>query len=80
MTLNGTPFGISANLEAALVRLRLPDAERTLWVDAICINQDDEAEKRREVMRMSAIYNSAKQVVVWLGEASLDSNHWIAAA
>jgi hypothetical protein len=35
MTLNGTPFPITPNLEAALLRLRHPDTERILWVDAL---------------------------------------------
>ncbi|KAK3342180.1 heterokaryon incompatibility protein-domain-containing protein [Lasiosphaeria hispida] len=74
MMLNGTPFGISANLEGALTRLRKPDAESVVWVDAICINQNDDAEKRREVTRMRAIYYGAKHVAVWLGPEEPDSN------
>lgn len=74
MTLNGVTFGLSANLKDALINLRERDTERTLWVDALCINQDDETEKHREVMRMRAIYYSAKRVVVWLGDAVFDSN------
>ncbi|KAK0702104.1 heterokaryon incompatibility, partial [Lasiosphaeria miniovina] len=74
MTLNGMTFGLSANLKDALINLRERDTERTLWVDALCINQDDDTEKHREVMRMRAIYYSAKRVVVWLGDAVFDSN------
>lgn len=72
MTVDGTPFGISANLEAALTQLRKPDEERILWADAICINQNDDAEKRREVACMRAIYYGARRVV-WLGPAEPDS-------
>jgi hypothetical protein len=39
--LSGAYLSISQNLMVALHRLRLPDEPRTLWVDAICINQDD---------------------------------------
>jgi len=67
ITLNGARFGISANLEAALLHLRKPDTERVVWIDAICINQEDDTEKGREVNRMRDIYFGAKQVVVWLG-------------
>jgi hypothetical protein len=60
---------ITANLDAALRRLRLPGQPRLLWVDAICINQDDIIERSRQVRIMREIYANAKQVVVWLGEA-----------
>jgi hypothetical protein len=74
ITLNNSKFGISQNLEAALRHLRKPDVERTVWVDAICINQGDDDEKKREVARMRAIYHSAQCVVVWFGTNSADSD------
>jgi hypothetical protein len=40
ITCNGEPLPVTANLFYALTYLRLPDQPRTLWVDAICINQD----------------------------------------
>ena len=48
------------------------------WVDAICLNQDDEDEKAVHVARMSAIYAEARQAVVWLGEADSESDSAIA--
>jgi hypothetical protein len=39
-----------------------------LWVDAICINQDDLDERGRQVRRMREIYSTAWTVVAWLGE------------
>jgi hypothetical protein len=42
-------------------------------VDAICINQDDLAERSAEVLEMGSIYSRAEQVVVWLGPSSKDS-------
>jgi hypothetical protein len=38
-----------------------------LWVDAICINQKDDAERNAQVKRMADIYNRASNVCVWLG-------------
>ncbi|KAH8784121.1 heterokaryon incompatibility protein-domain-containing protein [Hyaloscypha sp. PMI_1271] len=55
------------NLDSALKHLRLADRARVLWVDAICINQPDEEEKKREVWRMGDIYRAARRVVVFLG-------------
>ncbi|KAI0842610.1 HET-domain-containing protein [Hypoxylon sp. FL0890] len=42
---------------------------RDLWIDAICINQDDLAERSEQVSIMADIYRSAKCVIVWLGTA-----------
>ncbi|KAL6918229.1 hypothetical protein FSST1_009724 [Fusarium sambucinum] len=39
-----------------------------LWIDAICINQDDIAERNSQVTMMSQIYGSAHGVLAWLGE------------
>ncbi len=38
-----------------------------LWADALCINQNDESEKTRQVRMMGDIYSQAQMVVVWLG-------------
>jgi hypothetical protein len=61
---------ITQNLHEALLRLRLKDQPRTIWVDAICINQDDGIEKGIQVQMMQQIYANALQVIVWLGEES----------
>lgn len=51
-----------------LARLRDPALPRFLWVDAICINQEDNNEKTDQVQLMTWIYASAKGVLVWLEE------------
>ncbi|KAJ4388180.1 hypothetical protein N0V93_008787 [Gnomoniopsis smithogilvyi] len=45
-----------------------------IWVDALCINQDDPQERAREVPRMRIIYKSALDVVIWLGEGRDNSD------
>jgi hypothetical protein len=67
---NGTQIGVTHNLKIALNGLRLPDRERTLWVDAICINQKDEAEKAQQLTMMREIYKAAERTVAYLGETS----------
>ncbi|KXJ88805.1 hypothetical protein Micbo1qcDRAFT_213934 [Microdochium bolleyi] len=37
------------------------------WVDQVCINQADEAEKSHQVNQMRHIYNEAAHVIAWLG-------------
>jgi len=61
-------FHIGPNLEVALRKLREPDVSRTLWIDAICINQNDELERRQQIQEMQHIFASAVQVRAWLGE------------
>ncbi|KAM7184289.1 hypothetical protein V8F33_013056 [Rhypophila sp. PSN 637] len=41
-----TAMGVTTNMESALRYLRDPKQPRTLWIDALCINQTDEVEKR----------------------------------
>ncbi|KAG6356806.1 hypothetical protein INS49_014680 [Diaporthe citri] len=66
---NGLDFSVTANLHAALVHLRSSHGHRWLWIDALCINQYDEAEKARQVRNMFHIYRKASTVLVWLGPA-----------
>ncbi len=54
--LNSCPFDLRENLYLALVRLRLPGRPRRLWVDAICINQEDIAEREAQVSIMHRIF------------------------
>ena len=61
---------ITRNLALALQALQLDDEPFVLWIDALCINQDDLKEKSEQVLRMKEIYASASLVVVWLGAAT----------
>lgn len=65
---------LGQNLAQALRHLRRTDADRTLWVDAICINQKDIPEREYQVRKMSLLYQLARRVVVWLGPQSSDSD------
>ncbi|OQU97067.1 hypothetical protein CLAIMM_03068 [Cladophialophora immunda] len=58
---------IKANLYAALKALRYANKVRTIWVDALCINQRDDAEKSQQVPLMAQIYGRARLVLLWLG-------------
>jgi hypothetical protein len=53
---NGT-FSITANLAKGLKYLRNSTAARLLWIDAICINQQDLEERGRQVRLMAKIYS-----------------------
>ncbi|KAI6082162.1 heterokaryon incompatibility protein-domain-containing protein [Hypoxylon rubiginosum] len=64
---------IGKNLAAALRQLRRKSKKKTLWCDSICINQNDLAEREREVQRMAHLYLHVDRVVAWLGPEADDS-------
>ena len=64
---------VTQNLYHALASLRYEKETRVLWVDAICINQVDNAEREAQVPQMRNIYGSANRVVVWLGTTPFGS-------
>lgn len=66
--LNGKALIVTDNLFKALTHLRDVNKTRTLWVDAVCINQKDDIEKNVQVMMMDKIYSKASRVLVWLME------------
>jgi Heterokaryon incompatibility protein (HET) len=70
---NGT-LSITANLAEALKYLRNSTAARLLWIDAICINQQDLEERGRQVRLMAKIYSRARRVILWVGPKSEDSD------
>ena len=47
---------------------------------AVCMYQGDVEERNHQVQLMAQIYKTAQVVVVWLGEASEDSDHAMDAA
>jgi hypothetical protein len=71
-----TPCGrinITSSLHSALRRLRLERKSRTLWADALCINQEDNEEKSLQVRLMGQVYGKATRVLAYLGEDADDS-------
>ncbi|KAI1271007.1 heterokaryon incompatibility protein-domain-containing protein [Xylaria sp. FL0933] len=62
------PFKVTRNLESALRHLRQRQGDRVLWIDAICIDQNNPAERSHQVNLMRHIYQIASKVLVWLGD------------
>lgn len=65
---------ITSTLAGALRRFRYASALRWIWVDALCINQHDNAEKSRQIPLMADIYKGASRVMVWLGHEPGDAS------
>lgn len=70
---NGLPLQVTQNLFSALQHLRSTQSPRTLWVDSICINQDDIGERSHQVLLMHDIFKRADRVISWIGPAAIDS-------
>ncbi|KAJ2900630.1 hypothetical protein MKZ38_002289 [Zalerion maritima] len=70
---DGRYIDITPNLDVCLQHLG-EHFETRIWIDALCINQQDNEEKSRQVLNMSRIYGQASRVLVWLGPSSNDSD------
>lgn len=71
--IDGHSVPVTKSLWTALGHLRYPGRSRKLWIDYICINQEDIAERSQQVAKMGLIYEQAKSVVIWLGPSTLYS-------
>lgn len=65
--LSGRTHAVTRNLEAALRRLRWKNIERIVWVDQLCINQEDVEEESQQVALMQQIYQTCEGALFWLG-------------
>jgi hypothetical protein len=70
---DGARLMVTENLYDALRNIRTADAVVSIWIDQLCINQEDDNERASQVQFMGEIYASAQKVVVWLGDEHSDS-------
>jgi hypothetical protein len=80
ITCNGFEVPVTANLFDFLVQhQQVMLSNDYLWIDALCINQQDLTEKANQVSRMGEIYSEALRTIVWLGCPNADFEHvvWI---
>lgn len=64
---NDKTVSITQSLSEALLHLRSETDNCTLWIDQLCINQENILERDQQVTLMGDIYSLARKVVVWLG-------------
>lgn len=72
ITVNRRRLPITKSLFHAMNHLRR-DAGRILWVDAVCIDQSNVAERGHQVGQMGDVYREAEQVLIWLGPSSYEN-------
>ena len=66
--INNVIFSVPTSSAAAIRRVRLPDDDRMIWIDAVCINQEDGVERAQQVSMKADIYSSSTGNMVYLGE------------
>lgn len=81
-------IGITPNCRDALLALRNYHSNLThrrgrqgvltIWIDAICINQQDDGEKAVQLPLMGTIYTFAEAVYVWLGNGTAGAHQTVA--
>jgi Heterokaryon incompatibility protein (HET) len=70
ISIDGYTFEVRRNLYNALQCFRNECVPRTLWVDAICLNQNDIVERNHQVKLMRRIYAKTELTLIWYGEAT----------
>jgi len=77
LAIDGEEVFIPENLYGALQSLHFDSSNnryRTIWADALCINQEDNDEQGSQVRQMGEIYSKADRVLIWIGQAAESSS------
>lgn len=65
---NEAVISVRPNLASALRRLRPASGSRDLWIDYLCIDQENNEERGEQMRFMHEIYGCASRVLTWIGE------------
>lgn len=68
INIKGCVLSVSESAYEVLLELCIAQNKRRVWIDAVCINQDDMAERSQQVAMMSSIYERSAMTLVWLGK------------
>ncbi|TFB02600.1 hypothetical protein CCMA1212_005404 [Trichoderma ghanense] len=66
--LNGMSIRVTTSLFNTLRRLRDTRVVQAFWIDALCVDQMDLADRRQHIGLIPSIYTRAEEVVMWSGE------------
>lgn len=70
ISINNVPIRVGRNLLSALAGVGVRWGEITLWVDAICINQDDLVERARQISMMGRIFSEAQRTIAYISDGA----------
>ncbi|KAI3542734.1 D-isomer specific 2-hydroxyacid dehydrogenase [Colletotrichum filicis] len=76
---NGVQVNINKSLAGALRRIRHDREPIVIWADALCINQNDEDEKKYQIDLMHRIYGECENCLVWMGDIVVKGDSSVAA-
>ncbi|KAI5927608.1 heterokaryon incompatibility protein-domain-containing protein [Camillea tinctor] len=76
ISVSGKTIKVTRNCEMILRRIRHSYDRPHMWIDAICIDQDNDDERGHQVSLMSRIYSRATRLLIYVGEAKDDSD-WL---
>ncbi|KAE9375834.1 hypothetical protein N431DRAFT_403842, partial [Stipitochalara longipes BDJ] len=76
---NDQTFEVTTSLYSCLQDLRQVEENLVLWIDAICINQLDLAEREQQVGIMHQIYSLANEIPIWVGPGNQSTDLAMAA-
>jgi len=67
--INGYNFQLRKHVSTMLGILHRHRKEPRVWLDMVCINQNDKRDRSEQVLLMGKIFTKATRVYAWLGEA-----------
>ncbi|OAL56998.1 HET-domain-containing protein [Pyrenochaeta sp. DS3sAY3a] len=67
LVLEGVTIPVAVNLHDALRAIRDRKNDIWVWVDALCIDQQNKEERSAQVRLMGNIYSKAESVDIWIG-------------
>jgi hypothetical protein len=70
----GGTIAVTKNCKSLLLSLRRFGLNRTIWIDAVCINQSNTLERNHQVKLMATIYSNASQVLAYIGSQYEDTS------
>jgi hypothetical protein len=72
LPVNGAKLKITQSVEVLLPYIYRKYRSQYLWIDGICIDQDDPEERAEQVKLMRMIYSKAASCIIWLGKSSVE--------
>ncbi|KXT09323.1 hypothetical protein AC579_6512 [Pseudocercospora musae] len=68
LTIDQTQLSVPDSAYLALQAVRLQQGVRIVWIDSVCVNQGDEAERGPQVAIMDRIYSLGTRNLIYLGK------------
>lgn len=75
ITVDGHRVSIPASAASALRCMRSRCVVRALWIDCICIDQDDDRKKGHQVGLMANVFQNARRTLAFLGDHDDTTKH-----